>query len=429
MAVAYTPRSMAGMNNMSAEIAAADAPEYRDIRLFTVGQGTVNQSEMRDLGSVYHNWTRASSAVLGGVRWKEFSAICWLFGKQIHDTMNTPVGLISSNWGGTSIQVWMPEAANRAIGQGNWSGDRYNAMIAPYAVGPMRFAGAIWYQGESNNGQGRYYSQAFPAMINAWRQAFMNEQLWFGFVQIAGYRYGGASRPDPSADLRQGQLAALALPNVSVASTIDTGDWNSIHPPDKQTPSKRLAAAALDKLYGMKQYVDVHTPPLYAGQTLVQGPGGSNTTVLVHLTRKATMTVPVWATQSTTLGQPGSIPRNECLVAMMPPFHNYEDCGYPRLYAKAPNGTDGIFNATAILANDGLAIQLTASIPSGWEVLASSYGRASWPMTLFFSETGVPVLPWFATMNQTLPWVIPSLSSDDVDGGSVSLADHQPWEL
>ena len=38
----------------------------------------------------------------------------------------------------------MPSAANKAIGQGNWSGDRYNAMIAPYTVGPMAMAGMIW---------------------------------------------------------------------------------------------------------------------------------------------------------------------------------------------------------------------------------------------------------------------------------------------
>ena len=44
--MAYTPRSMAGMNNMTAEIAAADAPQYGDIRLFTVGQGTVAKAPL-----------------------------------------------------------------------------------------------------------------------------------------------------------------------------------------------------------------------------------------------------------------------------------------------------------------------------------------------------------------------------------------------
>ena len=41
-------------------------------------------------------------------------------------------------------------------------------------------------QGESNNGQGRYYSCAFPAMIQAWRSEF-GSKLWVGFVQIAGF--------------------------------------------------------------------------------------------------------------------------------------------------------------------------------------------------------------------------------------------------
>ncbi|EOD27890.1 hypothetical protein EMIHUDRAFT_353684, partial [Emiliania huxleyi CCMP1516] len=160
----YTPRSMAGMNNASAEIAAADSPAYRNVRLFTVGKGTTSKTPLRALGSLYHNWTAASSALVGGPAWKEFSAVCWLFGKELSNELKVPVGLISSSWGGTQIQVWMPKAANEACHQGSWSGDRYNAMIAPFAVGPMALSGAVWYQGESNNGQGRYYSCAFPAM-------------------------------------------------------------------------------------------------------------------------------------------------------------------------------------------------------------------------------------------------------------------------
>ena len=103
---------MAGMNNMTAEIAAADDPRYKDIRLFTVGQGTVSKAPLPKLTTIYHNWTAASAAVLGGVRWKEFSAVCWLFGRDLHDQLQVPVGLVSSSWGGTSIQVWMPAKAS-----------------------------------------------------------------------------------------------------------------------------------------------------------------------------------------------------------------------------------------------------------------------------------------------------------------------------
>jgi len=233
-------------------------------------------------------------------------------------------------------------------------------------------------------------------------------------VQIAGYRYGGASRPDPSADLRQAQLAALALPHVAASTAIDTGDWNGIHPPDKQTPAFRLAAAALDQAYGRREYEPAHSPPLYSGQTLVQRAslGNSTATVLVRLSRVATSTVPPWATGSSTLGQPGSVARNACPVALMPPFHNPEDCGWPRLYATDAAGQTTVHNATARLANGGRAIEISASVPAHLEVVASSYGRASWPMTLFFSERGVPVLPWYATLNQTLPWVLPAAVGD-----------------
>lgn len=411
--MAYTPRSMAGMNNMTAEIAAADLPRYDTIRLFTVGQGSTSPTPLDDLKTVAHNWTKASAAALGGKAWSEFSAICWLTGREIHDALDVPVGLISSNWGGTSIQVWLPAKANELCNAGNGSGDKHNAMISPYMTGPMQMAGILWYQGESNNGQGRYYSTAFPCLIRAWRQLFAQPSLWVGFVQVAGYQYGGASRPDPSADLRQGQLAALALPNVAVSTTIDTGDWGCVHPPDKQTPSHRLATAALDQVYGMKQLESAHAPPLYAGQTLLPAGRGGNgfATVRVVLSRPATTTVPAWATASSTLGKPGSVPRNACPVADMPPFHNYADCGYPRLYATAPNGTEGVFNATAVLVNNGTAIELSAPVPSGWHVRASSYGRASWPMTIFFSATGVPVLPWFSEMNETKPWAIPPFAT------------------
>jgi hypothetical protein len=46
----YTPRSMAGMNNMTAEIAAAD--NFPNIRLFTVGQKTRNGIPLSQLASI-----------------------------------------------------------------------------------------------------------------------------------------------------------------------------------------------------------------------------------------------------------------------------------------------------------------------------------------------------------------------------------------
>ena len=96
----------------------------------------------------------------------------------------------------------------------------------------------------------------------------------------------------------------------------------------------------------------------------------------------------------------------------------------------AGSGGDGddvevVFNATARLVRGGRAIEISAPVPPGLDVVASSYGRASWPMTTFFSEFGVPVLPWYAAINETLPWVLPASVSDAVlDDGLRA----EPWE-
>ena len=51
----------------------------------------------------------------------------------------------------------MPSGSNEACHYGNSSGDKYNAMIAPYSVGPMNLAGAIWYQVLTNQHRPRSF--------------------------------------------------------------------------------------------------------------------------------------------------------------------------------------------------------------------------------------------------------------------------------
>lgn len=179
--------------------------------------------------------------------------MCWLFGRRLADELRVPIGLVSTNWGGTAVQAWSPaESLAECGGRG---GELYNSMVAPFALGPMAISGATWYQGEANVGAAKYYACQFPSMVRGWRAAFREPRLWFGFVQIAGWAYsapsvppgGGALGPSVAhshhaGDLRQAQLAALSLPFVGVATTIDVGDWHNIHPPDKQTPATRLAA-------------------------------------------------------------------------------------------------------------------------------------------------------------------------------------------
>ena len=152
--------------------------------------------------------------------------------------------------GGTPVQVWMPLSATKVCTpKATVGGTLYNSMVAPYTVGPMALRGASWYQGESNVGAAQFYACAFPAMISSWRELFKVPDLWFGFVQIASFGYSHpmpGNKPEThhsqmAGDLRQSQLAALALPNVGLTTAVHTGDWSNIHPPDKENPSKALA--------------------------------------------------------------------------------------------------------------------------------------------------------------------------------------------
>jgi sialate O-acetylesterase len=90
-------------------------------------------------------------------------------------------------------------------------------------------------------------------MIQRWRDLFKNQDLWFGFVQIANYRYsipyGNPPRPETdhshaAGDLRQAQLAALKLPKVGMTTSVDTGDWTNIHPVSMQLYSPLVSSHA-----------------------------------------------------------------------------------------------------------------------------------------------------------------------------------------
>ncbi|HEX5787768.1 MAG TPA: sialate O-acetylesterase [Woeseiaceae bacterium] len=130
----------------------------------------------------------------------------------------------------------------------------YNAMLAP--LRNFRIRGVIWYQGETNVGRGDEYAELFPAMIRDWRRLWRQGDFPFLFVQLANYL---ETRQEPGdsdwAELREAQRRALRLPNTAMVVTIDVGEWNDIHPLDKQTVGERLARAAQALAYGESDVV------------------------------------------------------------------------------------------------------------------------------------------------------------------------------
>jgi hypothetical protein len=70
------------------------------------------------------------------------------------------------------------------------------------------------------------------------------------------------------------------------------------------------------------------------------------------------------------------------------------DCGYPTITGAFAHETAEL-NVTVCIGPDGSSIVLPAIAPgAGWKPTMSSYGRASWPMTIFFDkQTQLPVIP------------------------------------
>jgi sialate O-acetylesterase len=143
----------------------------------------------------------------------------------------------------------------------------FNAMVAPLLN--YRIKGVIWYQGESNAGKPVEYRQLFPAVINNWRQKFNQGNFPFLFVQLANFMQA-KDQPSESgwAMLREAQLKTLSVPNTGMAVITDVGEWNDIHPLNKQDVGRRLALAAQKVAYGDKKVV--YSGPLYQSMK-VQG--------------------------------------------------------------------------------------------------------------------------------------------------------------
>jgi len=298
-----------GQSNMEFPLGACDAQpdiesaQFPRIRHFGVGYHFA-QSPQTD---VEGTWQVCSPQTVPG-----FTAVGYYFARRVHQATGVPIGLLRSSVGGTNIECWMSQEtllttpalepfaqqmreslalyqrelsaalpaieewtrlARRAADAGGeiplpptWPefpfGERrfrprcvtlHNGMIAPLV--PTALKGVLWYQGENNAGgpfEGEQYLAKKRALIADWRKWFGDDELPFYFVQLAAWQapHDDPARFDGWAFFRDAQRRCQTIPHTGLASAVDVGDADDIHPKNKFDVGERLARWALARQYG-----------------------------------------------------------------------------------------------------------------------------------------------------------------------------------
>jgi sialate O-acetylesterase len=203
-----------------------------------------------------------------------FSAMGVYFALQLHSELEIPIGIVGAYWGGTNIDAWTPRegydgmatlqktADYEVVEQEQWNDDRrqgvigdphqqptvlFNSMVSPWTPYAMR--GLIWYQGCHNAAEGALYCDKMHALYNGWSKVFRNPGLKLYFVQLAPW-----SSSWWDIQLAQEKFADEQK-NAGMIVTGDIGNTDDIHPNDKGTVGRRLAALALKRDYGFDDIV------------------------------------------------------------------------------------------------------------------------------------------------------------------------------
>ncbi len=248
------------------DAAAANLPNIRRIKFNHV-------SLNKPTTNVPRKWEVCTPQTAGN-----FTAVGFYFARRVQKETGVPIGLLDDNWGGTRIEPWVPLAGFEMVPELSaitekvkqrdaaatgepakiGSGEPvalFNGMIAP--VLPFGIKGALWYQGESNGGEGVEYFHKKCALVSGWRKVWDQGDFPFYFVQLANFQ-NDTNTPeggDGWARVRAAQTKSLSIPKTGMAVIIDIGEANDIHPQNKFDVGERLAHWALHHDYGKKDVV------------------------------------------------------------------------------------------------------------------------------------------------------------------------------
>jgi len=282
-------KAFAGLTDEAAEIAAANYPK---IRMFTVRQ----VKSATPAATLSGTWEVCSPQTVPA-----FSAVGYLFARDLQKEIKQPVGIITSAFGASTAESWISREALSAdpalkpmldnfdgclaafkanpavtIAQlppgihkpvtingripaataalGNPVPDQhqptvlFNGMIAP--IIPYAIRGALWYQGESIVGGDAglsIFGHVTNTLVTDWRKRWGEGDFPFYIAQIPGQQ-NVSNNPR----VREQQAELLKLPNTGIAVIMDTGEAKNVHPHNKAPLGDRLTKIALANAYDQK---------------------------------------------------------------------------------------------------------------------------------------------------------------------------------
>lgn len=162
------------------------------------------------------------------------------------------------------------DEAQAVVGECKWPGPMgpkhefrpcglYETMLR--RVTPYTLAGAIYYQGESDDHRPDSYYHLLKSLIATWRRDFKDEQLPFIYVQLPAHHYISNETNDHWCIIREAQMRLhKELKNTGLAVAMDLGEYNNIHPVHKTQVGQRLALQALYHVYGKCEKLKAYGP-------------------------------------------------------------------------------------------------------------------------------------------------------------------------
>ncbi len=214
-------------------------------------------------------WEGAESKTI-----RAFSAVGYIFGREMEKQLDCPIGLVCNAMGGSLIEYWMSEKAYSEYRVNNSSYiDKSNDVLTNClgfngSINPLQgysFRGVVWYQGESNvNGHQKYYANALRILMKDWREFFDNENLTFTLCELARFNQDPLGYSTINEKINE---VAKEDNLVAVAINVDCGDWNDIHPADKHDIGNRAASETLRLFFGK----DLNTAPVIQSVERVDG--------------------------------------------------------------------------------------------------------------------------------------------------------------